>query len=646
MKMDHGTSLVFSRFDRALCFLLPYCLICHYQHLSISASSFSYFQTCFDPKHSPLLAAANVLLLKKLITLPSTCMHAGVVTIDELTNVLFEKILSNNSTSMPAPTTPTASSKPPDDVGGKAETATETIGAGDETTTSDNKHDNNDHDYLNPRDHHIQEVLQIFPSLQYGMDVNPRFDSGPTGMEYTKELNAFDLLHIELVHGWLLDPTSPDDEHMLEIIGSSSYNELVDHVITGNDAMTALEQNPNPYAPDHDDLSTKATKGSIIRSFLESSGHQLTQYGLQALHEYVREGDMKIFFRNNHFNALTKHSDGHLYLLVTDIGFADLPLVVFEKLDVIDGDTEYVTGNFQVPPPMPNTASSAATGEQLLSSNPQSQADYQLALQLSQENGQVQQQQLQQERQQQQQQQQTSTLASTLVSFLQPAPPKAPSTVVASHRRHADSDLEKALQASLLDQQQMYDQQKQQQYQSESEPAASINSRQPSVYGGTTVAIPPRTSASENMAASSTSAIPPVLSSHDNNSILRLLPPQSLQPHPTETSEGALVVALGIPVTNLSQEDRDMMLAMQLQRQEEQERQSASSALAAGNNDEASLQLAQAIAQEEQARHHRQQQQRVAAAGPPPNRQPTAMPVGGSGGRRTFGAQKDNCIIS
>jgi hypothetical protein len=148
------------------------------------------------------------------------------------------------------------------------------------------------------------------------------------------------------------------------------------------------------------------------------------------------------------------------------------------------------------------------------------------------------------------------------------------------------------------------------------------------------------------MAASSTSAIPPVLSSHDNNSILRLLPPQSLQPHPTETSEGALVVALGIPVTNLSQEDRDMMLAMQLQRQEEQERQSASSALAAGNNDEASLQLAQAIAQEEQARHHRQQQQRVAAAGPPPNRQPTAMPVGGSGGRRTFGAQKDNCIIS
>ena len=53
--------------------------------------------------------------------------------------------------------------------------------------------------------YHIDELLKLFPSLQYGMDVNPKFTIGPTGVEYTKELSAFDLMGVELVHGWLID---------------------------------------------------------------------------------------------------------------------------------------------------------------------------------------------------------------------------------------------------------------------------------------------------------------------------------------------------------------------------------------------------------------------------------------------------------
>jgi len=277
----------------------------------------------------PLLAAANVLLLKDSITLPSNCIGAGVVTIDQLVNVLGEKILLNQTGS----------------------------------------------------DHHIQEVMNLFPTLQYGLDVNPKFTEGPTGVEYTNGLDAFDLLHMEMVHGWLLDPESPE----YSLVGNRSYNELVNAVIEGNDAASQLEQDLLGVLENREELSTKANEGTIIHQFLESSGHQLTQYGLTVLHSYLKEDQMAVFFRNNHFNSLVKHQ-GHLYLLVTDIGYASVGNIVWEKLDVIDGDTEYVNQDFTAPPPMQHHhAANTATGEQLVHNSLQSQADYQLALQLSQE---------------------------------------------------------------------------------------------------------------------------------------------------------------------------------------------------------------------------------------------------------------------
>lgn len=226
-------------------------------------------------------------------------------------------------------------------------------------------------------DHHIQEVLTIFPSLQYGMDVNPKFTGGPTGVEYTLHLNAFDLLHIELVHGWLLDPQAEE----YELIGQKTYNQLVNVIIEGNDAASTLqnaETSDGPILPEDDALSTKATQGMLVKHFLDNSGHQLTQYGLTVLHDYLKDGQMMVFFRNNHFNTLTKHG-GMLYLLVTDFGYAKVSSVVWEKLDVIDGDTEYVNAEFATSP------STAGQNDVSNSNDPQAQSDYQLALQLSRE---------------------------------------------------------------------------------------------------------------------------------------------------------------------------------------------------------------------------------------------------------------------
>mmetsp|Transcript_7422 Transcript_7422/g.8170 ORF Transcript_7422/g.8170 Transcript_7422/m.8170 type:complete len:428 (+) Transcript_7422:135-1418(+) len=374
----------------------------------------------------PLLAAGNVLLLKKSIVLPSACIESGVVTIEELTNILAERILLNNSS----------------------------------TTGSD---------------YHINEVMKIFPNLQFGMDLNPKFTAGPTGVEYTMELNAFDLLRIELVHGWLLE----SDAQEYEWVDDQTYNQLVNLVIEGNDATAKLEHKSQDSDSNYDELSNKAIRGTVVRNFLDRSAHQLTYYGLTTLHEYVKEGDMVIFFRNNHYNTLTKYKET-LYLLVTDLGYASVQSVIWEKLDVIDGDTEYVTGEFQVPPLIKHHDGDSV----------QSQADHQFALQLSQET--------------------------------------SPTTNVTNLQRE-DSCIERAKKASLLEHKQ------QEQSKTKVENTTALT---PKVMA---ISVPQNSN-------SSTTDVPTIPN-----------------------------IVVGIPATNLSQEKKDMMLAMQLHRQEVKQQQQETS---------------------------------------------------------------------
>jgi hypothetical protein len=77
-----------------------------------------------------------------------------------------------------------------------------------------------------------------------------------------------------------------------------------------------------------------------------------------------------------------------LYLLVTDLGYANTPDIVWEKLDVIDGDTELVNSEFMRAGDQTSVKDSYLGGptlspEQLLAQSSQSDADYHLALHLS-----------------------------------------------------------------------------------------------------------------------------------------------------------------------------------------------------------------------------------------------------------------------
>jgi hypothetical protein len=128
-------------------------------------------------------------------------------------------------------------------------------------------------------------------------------------------LNVFDAFAISLYHGWIIDA---HDTETSGVVKDMAYNELLTKLV---------------HHKDGDEVSMDE---QIIEKFLNSSASQLTFPGLVALHENVKNNQVSVFFRNNHFSTMLKHS-GKLYLLVTDMGYVDEPSVAWEQLDDIAG---------------------------------------------------------------------------------------------------------------------------------------------------------------------------------------------------------------------------------------------------------------------------------------------------------------------
>ncbi|KAL0393455.1 UNVERIFIED_CONTAM: Ubiquitin carboxyl-terminal hydrolase MINDY-2 [Sesamum latifolium] len=154
-------------------------------------------------------------------------------------------------------------------------------------------------------------------------------------------------------------------------------------------------------------------QGEIIRNFLRNSASQLTIYGLFCLQDKVKERELCVFFRNNHFNTMFKY-EGELYILATDQGYINQPDLVWEKLNEVNGDTVYMTGNFKEFKMEDHSSSTwdeqnvmASTADYLASidsaqANSSLNSDLQLAIALQQQEFEQQQQQQQQQEQQSQ----------------------------------------------------------------------------------------------------------------------------------------------------------------------------------------------------------------------------------------------------
>nr|XP_020640445.1 ubiquitin carboxyl-terminal hydrolase MINDY-2 isoform X3 [Pogona vitticeps] len=176
----------------------------------------------------------------------------------------------------------------------------------------------------------MSDAMAILHKLQTGLDVNVKF-TGVRVFEYTPECIVFDLLDIPLYHGWLVDPQMAD---IVKAVGNCSYNQLVEKIIF-------CKQSEN---------SELVAEGSVAEQFLHQTATQLTYHGLCELTSSVQEGELCVFFRNNHFSTMTKHK-GQLYLLVTDQGFLTEDKVVWESLHNVDGDGNFCDSEFHLRPP-------------------------------------------------------------------------------------------------------------------------------------------------------------------------------------------------------------------------------------------------------------------------------------------------------
>jgi hypothetical protein len=79
---------------------------------------------------------------------------------------------------------------------------------------------------------------------------------------------------------------------------------------------------------------------------MKNSASQLTFCGLFRLQEGLKERELCVFFRNNHFCTMFKY-EGELYLLATDQGYLNQPDLVWEKLNEVNGDTAFMTATFK-----------------------------------------------------------------------------------------------------------------------------------------------------------------------------------------------------------------------------------------------------------------------------------------------------------
>lgn len=110
---------------------------------------------------------------------------------------------------------------------------------------------------------------------------------------------------------------------------------------------TALDQSSSSLSEEN--VSTGATQhveGHLCKEFLQATAGQLTDFGLKRLRIGLREGELCVFFRNNHFSTLFRHNE-QLFVLVTDEGFADIQEVVWETLESTTGDTHYFDQQFK-----------------------------------------------------------------------------------------------------------------------------------------------------------------------------------------------------------------------------------------------------------------------------------------------------------
>ncbi|MCJ1244139.1 hypothetical protein MMC30_001337 [Trapelia coarctata] len=225
----------------------------------------------------------------------------------------------------------------------------------------------------------VGELYTFLITLHTGMNVNPRFVTDPTspdlmdfggptgaisqsghpqpgGFEETKEMKLYSTFNVPLIHGWLPPRSNP------------AYDALQRSAKTYEDAQNLMfreEELEDKLQRDGLSFEEQRLLGDItsIKYFLQTSATQLTTNGLKTITENLRPGSVAILFRNDHFSTVYKHPrSGNLLNLVTDMGYAGHPEVVWESLIDVSGEgSSFFAGDFR---PVGNNTSDPFTEPQ------------------------------------------------------------------------------------------------------------------------------------------------------------------------------------------------------------------------------------------------------------------------------------------
>ena len=303
----------------------------------------------------PLLGIANALLLRNALALGGAADRPEVST-SELMSLIAARLLDANARSESDLAAPSA------------------LDATDAATREATRQN---------REQNVADAMAVLPALATGLDVNVRFRHA-LDFEFTAELAIFDLLDVTLCHAWVVDP---DDAPTAEAVAGRSYNQLVERIVAldspadakasakasenkgsdeeerrsppsektpsprrnsseeellrraveaslnvdGDEPVGDLSSDPPRSPPPRNFSPSPSTEKLLLSDFLERSASQLTPYGLANARASVKERELVVFFRNNHFATVFK-LNGALYLLVTDQGYLGEPDVVWEVL--------------------------------------------------------------------------------------------------------------------------------------------------------------------------------------------------------------------------------------------------------------------------------------------------------------------------
>ncbi|XP_076960410.1 uncharacterized protein LOC143636795 [Bidens hawaiensis] len=329
-------------------------------------------------------------------------------------------------------------------------------------------------DYVNnPRVekiHHDQDELDVAPPGNTHVDNSPndkKQDQSVEGKDVILESSKDAIQSVDETKATCLtesgdgsEPIYEGEEHIQETSTANYENgePMYEGEIALAEQVDRVSSSENE-AKGKDGITPK--QGELIRNFLKNSANQLTIFGLFSLQDGLKERELCVFFRNNHFNTMFK-LDGELYLLATDQGYINQPDLVWEKLNEVNGDTVYMTGSFKEfnadnpetrswdeQNALANTADYIASIDNGAQENTNFNSDLQLAIALQQQEFEQQQQQQQQQQSHQQTQRnlpQSSTIGeSGLVTGPQHVQPSKSRNSSSSSKQESKSSKDKCI---------------------------------------------------------------------------------------------------------------------------------------------------------------------------------------------------------